>query len=1381
MSSCFKKKENLNMSRIRQLSIYGIRNFDDQEQSKVRFTRPLTLILGPNGTGKTTLIESLKYATTGDFPPGSDRGKAFIHDKSLSSSRVVRGVVKAEFVSASESTYTICRTIECLHAGVSKLKTLDSTLSRKDKGDTKPISITSRCIDVDAEVISAMGVSKAILNYVIFCHQEEFSWPFDDGKKLKEKFDEIFDSVKFNKALQNFLKCIKNMTEKKKVLKVEKNALSNVVAEVEERENKRDDTKKRLEDVKSEIEAINKELEPLVENIQEIETMNTQYKTLTAEKDKKQLEYDVNKQQMESLQENIREVFKGTMTELAARLELYDDNLSEKVSEISKLERTLQQIASNEVRIANMMTEKKVTIGALKQQMQDQEKRIILRNKTLNETLCDWDIETSVDTNTCDTEIVGLLQMVENKIENFKCAAEKKRQQQNEKEEKHQKIIDRLRSERSKIESELNIKDNDIIETRNEINKIQREITQIGAAAHKLSSVETKLEQTNKKIDELSQSLDVNRIKEEINDEASSRDALEVELCAVDEEIEILHKHAALQAEITLHRSAQQTKEKEIKSFKTKYEDKIKKLLEVDELPCNKLKDKLDAVQQKLVDQLKIMTLEIQKERQKLVTLETTLKYNEEELRKKNSELRSNKQKIASICDYKEFDEVLLLQSKKVKDLQDKRGMYAYQSVAYKNYMEEITKDDPCCPLCHRDFDKSYKMETLINEMKDKIKNQPDTLRHCEDELKKQQKKYDTMLQLKPIIEKISHLEDIEISRLEETLETTKQQLAKQKVIIEKKEQLKATPEKDLNESKNLFEDVMLWDRLIDEMNSLQLKICNIENIMAKTGTTNTKTISEAQAHRDVLKANLKKSQEQTQYLQTKLNTFNEKLQEAREERNTLFGEQLKIQSDMQKLKQLKEKMTELTSRQVTLAESVQPLRDKLSSEESKLETAITELDILKKENWKREETDRKTITNRERQLFELNKIQNEVNAFDQSNVSDTLAKLEFKIKDYEEKIATNTAEKNKLETKINELKDEINQQETRKRDLSDNLTLRKLQLIAQDLQQQCDSLDQKLDKMNHKRMMEKWQKYKNHEDSLLRKKNIIEGKQEELERTLIQYVTELTKENYKNARAHYMDKCIEATLHEEAITDLTNYCKVLDTAMIKYHQERMATVNKIMKKLWKAIYVGNDTSSIEIRTSDTEGVGCTRRSYNYKLVQIKNGREMDMRGRCSAGQKILASIIIRLALAETFCKDCGVLALDEPTTNLDEENANSLADALHMIVTMRSRYQKNFQLIVISHDEKFLIKLAQLNNSMGYHELYRKENGLSSIRFRQMGSDGFGELLPKEELRSDEEEESHNGNQTNELSKKRAMDRTETHDDDNYNRPAKKRFVYNS
>lgn len=46
-------------------------------------------------------------------------------------------------------------------------------------------------------------------------------------------------------------------------------------------------------------------------------------------------------------------------------------------------------------------------------------------------------------------------------------------------------------------------------------------------------------------------------------------------------------------------------------------------------------------------------------------------------------------------------------------------------------------------------------------------------------------------------------------------------------------------------------------------------------------------------------------------------------------------------------------------------------------------------------------------------------------------------------------------------------------------------------------------------------------------------------------------------------------------------------------------------------------------------------------------------------------GSQVLASLIIRLALAETFCLNCGILALDEPTTNLDVPNAESLAAAL--------------------------------------------------------------------------------------------------------------------
>ena len=100
-----------------------------------------------------------------------------------------------------------------------------------------------------------------------------------------------------------------------------------------------------------------------------------------------------------------------------------------------------------------------------------------------------------------------------------------------------------------------------------------------------------------------------------------------------------------------------------------------------------------------------------------------------------------------------------------------------------------------------------------------------------------------------------------------------------------------------------------------------------------------------------------------------------------------------------------------------------------------------------------------------------------------------------------------------------------------------------------------------------------------------------------------------------------------------------------------------MKIINRIVKELWRATYRGNDIDYIEIKTDETDGVSAgadKRKVYNYKVVMVKNEAEMDMRGRCSAGQKVLASLIIRLALAQTFSANCSIIALDEPTTNLD-------------------------------------------------------------------------------------------------------------------------------
>lgn len=144
-------------------------------------------------------------------------------------------------------------------------------------------SITNRCTDIDVELGIALGVSKSILNYVIFCHQDELNWPFDQGKVLKDRFDEIFDSTKFNKALENIGKVYKELQGDIRSLNAEKQSFSVLVSEVDSREAKLEEYTQRFDSTKEKIRIIDKELESLKEKIKEMEKFHLEYKNIQAD------------------------------------------------------------------------------------------------------------------------------------------------------------------------------------------------------------------------------------------------------------------------------------------------------------------------------------------------------------------------------------------------------------------------------------------------------------------------------------------------------------------------------------------------------------------------------------------------------------------------------------------------------------------------------------------------------------------------------------------------------------------------------------------------------------------------------------------------------------------------------------------------------------------------------------------------------------------------------------------------------------------------------------------------------------------------------------------------------------------------------------------
>eukprot|EP00173_Palmaria_palmata_P000606 Plantae.Rhodophyta-Palmaria_palmata.ctg1285.p1 GENE.Plantae.Rhodophyta-Palmaria_palmata.ctg1285~~Plantae.Rhodophyta-Palmaria_palmata.ctg1285.p1 ORF type:complete len:741 (+),score=207.68 Plantae.Rhodophyta-Palmaria_palmata.ctg1285:243-2225(+) len=211
----------------------------------------------------------------------------------------------------------------------------------------------------------------------------------------------------------------------------------------------------------------------------------------------------------------------------------------------------------------------------------------------------------------------------------------------------------------------------------------------------------------------------------------------------------------------------------------------------------------------------------------------------------------------------------------------------------------------------------------------------------------------------------------------------------------------------------------------------------------------------------------------------------------------------------------------------------------------------------------------------------------------------------------------------------------------------------------------------------------------------------------------------EFTQAEKMGSMKKYEECCVTKQTMELASSDLDRYHRALDQALMSFHALKMETINKSIRELWQTTYRGNDIDAIEI-VSDGDGTsGSTssvKRNYNYRVMMRRGDAKLDMRGRCSAGQKVLACLVIRLALAESFCTDCGILALDEPTTNLDADNVDSLAGALRAIIETRKR-QAHFQLVIISHDQEFLTKLGARSFCDTYYSVHKGPAGFSSVK----------------------------------------------------------------
>ncbi|KGL72549.1 DNA repair protein RAD50 [Tinamus guttatus] len=1302
------------MSKIEKMSILGVRSFgvEDKDKQIITFFSPLTILVGPNGAGKTTIIECLKYICTGDFPPGT-KGNSFVHDPKVANETDVRAQIRLQFRDVNGELVAVQRSMVCTQKGKkTEFKTLESVITRTKHGEK--VSLSSKCAEIDREMISALGVSKSVINNVIFCHQEESNWPLSEGKALKQKFDEIFSATRYIKALETLRQVrlkqsmkVKECQTELKYLKQNKEKAREIQDQLSNREAQLAASKENVKAIESQLDPLTSSLAAIEQNLMKVIRLDNDIKAL--ESRKKQMEKD-----NQDLQQKMEKIFQGTDEQLRDRYQNHQRTVKEKEKRLLDCKRELDRASKECQRFNSEKSELLIERGRLQLQADRHQEHLTMRDSLIQSLAAQLDLDGFERAPFNEGQITTFHRLLKERQERDIEAANQLMRAFAQKEAMKQKLIDEIRDKKTGLERTIDLKSDIQNKKQVELKNVKYELQQLEGSPDRILELDQELVKAERDLEKAEKNSNVEALEQEVRSLQSEKTNLDRALRKLDQEMEQLNLHTTTITQMEMLKKDKAEKEEQIRKVKLRHSEELTLLLGY--FPNKK----------QLEDWLHDKNKEINQTRDKIAKLNKELASAEQhknhisvELRKKEEQLSNYEAKLFDVCGSQDFDSDLNKLQEEIEKNSKQRAVLAGATAVYSQFITQLTEETEenksCCPVCKRAFEKEAELQDVISDLQSKLRLVPDKLKSTESELKKREKKRDEMIGLKPVRQTITELQETEIPGLRNKLQSVNRDFTRLKIEIEEQETVLHAVLSEEDSAKACLQDITLMERYQTDIRDLERKIA--QQAAKLLGVDLSRTVLQVSQEKQEKKhlwdtvtgkieLNQKLKQDQQNQIQQLKSTVNE-----------LKAEKLQISSSMQRRRQLEEQTVDLTTEVQSLHREIKEAKEQVFPLNATLEKLQQEKeDLINKKNASNKEEQEK-INDIKEKVKSINNYMKEIDNYIRHGKDDYKKQKESELEEVNSQLAACEKQKEKISKEMEMIRQDIDTQKIQERWLEDNLTLRKRNEELKEVEDEIKRLTKEKGEMKVLQMKNEQKRLEEKIEDLKRNHHVALGRQRGFEEEIVRFKKELRESQFKDAEEKYREMMIVMRTTELVNKDLDIYYKALDKAIMTFHSMKMEEINKIIRDLWRSTYRGQDIEYIEIRSDADESVSASdkRRSYNYRVVMIKGDTALDMRGRCSAGQKVLASLIIRLALAETFCLNCGILALDEPTTNLDRENIESLAHALVEIIKSRSQ-QRNFQLLVITHDEDFVELLGRSEYVETFYRIKKNIDQCSEI-----------------------------------------------------------------
>lgn len=1289
------------MSSLYKLSICGVRSFSPKDHETIQFGTPLTLICGQNGCGKTTIIECLKYATTGDLPPNS-KGGAFVNDPAIADRLLVNAEIKLGFISVDNKLMTVTRNMQLTRKrarGVSTsntFKTLEGQLAIMSRGHKTAIS--TKNAELDTRVPQYLGASRAVLEYVIFCHQDDSLWPLSEAGVLKKRFDEIFEALKFTKVLDNLkvirkdmaadIRLIEQSVQHAKVDKVraqkirERLAESTLLAESYTLE---------IADLTMQIEELEREAEKLFNSNQSFQRTLSEHSRLSL----------------------VFENVKSNYLRLAASIELMDildedlglalansaaDHKS-KTAEFEKLEEALSQYllrlldlqsGFNELtRQEGLLCYKKEEYANKKSQLEQLTAEISLKH---------------FETNSIEFPI--LQKRLEEKLSS-------KREEFDAEVLRSSTLLLNAQTDLSSCQNEIFKKELSKSHYITELQSTDAATRDLKAKIVLLASKEDQLEEERGELVRLKENHQrysrkdrLEELQKELSNDKLTLAKLEIELERLVADNEAANAQSELHTKRGLVRNTYNRKKSQLERIIADLQSQYKSILGV---PWDLAEiSSLDTKISQLENEQNEMQANVSELQNTVNAAIATVQSTENSLQTARNKIQQHASAIKAIITEKDIPKYEDLVREVEEDY--KTAVFNLNTFevtrSYKMKAIEIAKANKCCALCNRGFGESEESH-FVKELKESMKvltteKLQEDLDSTSADLKEMKSIHVDIVQWRKLIE--------ETKSLESSLDNVTTEAGCLKVSLSKKESLLADVTYKLSKLCELKTPVASFLRDTAEVDELEKELDDLQEKIGADGPE--VSIFELQTSQ-------KKKTSEVKFLRQEISDKIEELQSLQKEFVRLDGQikdkQLSISSLEKSFSEsiaVKDRIVENEVHHKSLESKISGTETEINGLKEKLEDITKKVADLEKLKKIKEETGQSAIDAFKEEIELLSALHEATQKYEREDAL-VLEENSEKLKVTNQEISFTKSEIKRAGELSKRLLNEITDYKERERQIRENLEYRLLERELDECQKNLSELDiqnAEIEKDNYQTAS------KNIRDQITKLTSKLYSKEGEVKQIKDQ-IRNLQKEletEFKDIDKQYHQEWVKLQTNLLVSNDLQTYSHALDNAIMKYHSMKMDEINRILRELWNQTYKGTDIDGIEIKC-DVSSLG-KGRSYNYRVVMYKKSSELDMRGRCSAGQKVLTSILIRLALAECFGTNCGMIALDEPTTNLDVENAESLAIALNNIIDLR-KTQKNFQLIVITHDEKFLSHINGDSYTDNFYRIGRNENQNSVIK----------------------------------------------------------------